>query len=102
MAHGGNGQTTDYIERVTLDDAPEDKRTAYIWHSPAKTYPNGNRGRAQEFLGCWEHVRLLSSLPYLGEEQRPAANSVGIIDDGRHIPADYWQKYWEVLLTFDA
>lgn len=102
MAQGGNGQTADYIERVTLDDAPEDKRTAYILHSPAKTYPDGKRSKAGEFLGTWEHAAALYMLPYMDGEQHPREDSIPIADDGRHIPPAEWQKRWEVLSTFDA
>lgn len=103
MAAGGNGQTKPYIERVTLDGAAPEQRTAYIYHSPAQALPDGQATKAAAYLGTFERCKAFYMLPYieLPDAEQPAADSIPIEDYGRHIPADVWQKYYDVMRTTD-
>ena len=96
MAAGGSGHIKPYIERVTLDGAAPEQRTAYVYHSPAVIRPDGSRSTEQVFLGTFEHCKALYMLPYieLPTEQQP---DVTIEDNGRHIAPDIWQTQYEAL-----
>lgn len=96
MAAGGSGHTSEWLERVTLDDAPEDKRTAYMYHRPRMLYENGKRSGAAEFLGCEEHARKFYAL---GHDEITDIYAIPVEDNGRHIPADVWQKCYETYLA---
>ena len=98
MTAGGDGHIHDWIERVTLDDAPEDMQTAYVYHSPAKRYDNGNYGTAKEFLGTEEHARKFYAL---GREDIADIYAIPVEDIGRHIPADVWQNRYEAMIITD-
>lgn len=96
MTAGGSGHTTEWLERVILDDAPEDKRIAYMYHKPVKYYDNGGRSGAAEFLGCEEHARKFCAL---GHDEITDIYAIPVEDMGRHIPAEVWQHRYEVMIA---
>ena len=98
MAAGGSGHTAEWLERVTLDDAPEDKSIAYVYHRPAVVYDNGKRSGAAEFLGCEEHARKFCAL---GHDDITDIYAIPVEDFGRHIPAEVWQHRYEAMIAED-
>lgn len=102
MAAGGDGHTAPYIERVILDGAAPEQRTAYIYHSPAQALPNGSTAAAAAYLGTFEQCKAFYMLPYLeadDDTRKRAADSMPVEDYGRHIAADVWQPLWETMRT---
>lgn len=89
IAAGGDGNIGTWIERVTLDDAPADKRTAYMYHD---TTANS----VQTYLGTLAECKNFYRLPYieLPAEQQPGDDDIQITDTGRHIPADTWRQLY--------
>lgn len=105
LAAGGSGHTAPYIERVALDGAGDlDGGTGYIYHSPARKLPNGKTTQGEIFIGTFEHCKAFYMLPYMelpDDEKQRAADAMPVEDYGRHIAADVWRKYWEVMRTED-
>ena len=99
LAAGGDGHIHDYIERVTLDGATPEQRTAYMYHSPEVIHADGRRTAARAFLGTLEHCKAFYMLPYieLPTEQQPDMDAIPIEDNGRHIAADVWKQQYEAM-----
>ena len=94
MAAGGSGHTDAWIERVTLEASDtEAERTAYMYHYPPHIQRDGSRSGARHYLGTLQRCVAFYSI---GEDM-PDMSAIPVEDTGRRIPAEYWQKHWDVL-----
>ena len=104
IAAGGSGHVSPYLERVTLEGAPRQQATAYVYHNPARV-EGGRLTPAQSFLGSFELCEKMYLLPLIeaaDEKRREASAALEVVDIGRRIPAETWRKNWECLRELPA